>query len=150
MITTRGQKWLRSTGCCGKLETRSCGIRSSLLIPHDLVSSFPQYLEQWKNAQRKDSFSSFPQLMEGDGGVTWVRPQEFEIKLSFDAAIFSEFNTSGLRLVLVNQQEEWLWKKQYASRRFWILKWLKSWLLRKLLHGLSIRIANTLLLNQIA
>ncbi|XP_074360225.1 uncharacterized protein LOC141700315 [Apium graveolens] len=65
-----------------------------------------QYLEQWRYAQSKVSYSLFPQAVEGDGGDSWVRPQELAIKVSVDASIFREINASGIGLVARDSKGE--------------------------------------------
>ncbi|XP_074355880.1 uncharacterized protein LOC141695540 [Apium graveolens] len=76
-----------------------------------IVANAKQYLEQWRYAQRKVSYSMFPQSVEGDGEVSWVKPQESEIKVSVDAALFEEFNTSGIGLVARDSEGEMIMAK---------------------------------------
>lgn len=71
-----------------------------------IIANAKQYLEQWRYAQSKFSYSLFPQAVEGDGGVSWVRPQELTIKVSVDASIFREFNVSGIGLVARDSKGE--------------------------------------------
>ncbi|KAL8088671.1 hypothetical protein AgCh_038446 [Apium graveolens] len=49
--------------------------------------------------------------LEGDGEVSWVKPQESEIKVSVDAALFEEFNTSGIGLVARDSEGEMIMAK---------------------------------------
>ncbi|KAL8126997.1 hypothetical protein AgCh_014061 [Apium graveolens] len=71
-----------------------------------IVANAKQYLEQWRYAQSKVSYSLFPQAVEGDGGDSWVRPQGLAIKVSVDATIFREFNASGIGLVARDSKGE--------------------------------------------
>lgn len=77
-----------------------------------IIASTKQYLEQWRNAQNKVSYSIFPQAVEGNGGVSWVRPHELVIKVSVDATIFREFNVSGLGLVVRDSNGEMIIAKK--------------------------------------
>ncbi|KAL8091980.1 hypothetical protein AgCh_034313 [Apium graveolens] len=76
-----------------------------------IVDNAKQYLEQWRYAQRKVSYSMFPQSVEGDGEVSWVKPQESEIKVYVDAALFEEFNASGIGLVVRDSEGEMIMAK---------------------------------------
>ncbi|XP_074376894.1 uncharacterized protein LOC141718412 [Apium graveolens] len=60
-----------------------------------VIAQAKKYLDQWSNAQKSAACTSFPQLYEGDGDYTWVRPQESMIKVSVDASTFQETNASG-------------------------------------------------------
>lgn len=76
-----------------------------------IIARAKQYLEQWRNAQRHVSVSNFTLLVDGDGSSTWVRPPEFEIKISVDAAMFCESNASEIGLVVRGSNGEVLQAK---------------------------------------
>lgn len=58
-----------------------------------VIENAKQYLEQWNYAQNKLSVTRFPTLVEKDGDNVWLRPHELIIKISVDAATFSEYNS---------------------------------------------------------
>ncbi|XP_074348990.1 uncharacterized protein LOC141688433 [Apium graveolens] len=64
-----------------------------------VVSSATQYLKQWKEAQSRSSILLSQPFLVGDGVSLWVKPQEETIKVSVDAAVFSEFSAFGIGLV---------------------------------------------------
>lgn len=64
-----------------------------------VIASAKQYLVQWKYAQNISSVSSFPKLIEGDGASVWAKPQMSKIKVSVDAALFSERHSFGIGMV---------------------------------------------------
>lgn len=71
-----------------------------------VLSSAKSYLEQWRIAQRSSSKDLFPNHVDGDGAVAWVKPQEANIKITVDAAIFTEYNFSGMGLVARDKRGE--------------------------------------------
>lgn len=64
-----------------------------------IVSSSSQYLKQWKEAQSRSSNLLSQPYLAGDGASLWVKPQEKTIKVSVDAAVFSEFSAFGIGMV---------------------------------------------------
>ncbi|XP_074347620.1 uncharacterized protein LOC141686486 [Apium graveolens] len=67
-----------------------------------VVSSAAQYLKQWKEGQgRSNIFLSQP-FLAGDGVSLSVKPQEDTIKVSVDAAVFSDFSAFDIGMVARN------------------------------------------------
>lgn len=81
-----------------------------------IVAEAKQYLEQWRHAQSITAITRFPQLYEGDGGSSWVKPQLMQIKVSVDAATFMEFNASGIGMVARDSWGELLLSRTVCIR----------------------------------
>lgn len=73
---------------------------------NSVVSSAMQYLLQWKNAQSKSYSPVTQSFQEGDGASLWVKPQGDTIKVSVDAAYFTEFSAFGIGVVARNSGGE--------------------------------------------
>ncbi|KAL8157546.1 hypothetical protein AgCh_002304 [Apium graveolens] len=71
-----------------------------------VIAKAKQYLLQWNIAQKNKSHSHYPYLMEGDGNEVWVAPKISFMKISVDAAIFSEYNASGLGVIARDNRGE--------------------------------------------
>ncbi|KAL8097023.1 uncharacterized protein LOC141684882 [Apium graveolens] len=67
-----------------------------------VVSSAAQYLKQWKEAQGRSSILPSQPFVASDGVSLWVKPQEDTIKVSVDAAVFSDFSAFGIGMVARN------------------------------------------------
>ncbi|KAL8096143.1 hypothetical protein AgCh_037190, partial [Apium graveolens] len=64
-----------------------------------VIAKARQFLLQWNIAQKNKQPSRYPNLVEGDGNELWVAPQIEYMKISADAALFSEYNASVLALI---------------------------------------------------
>lgn len=71
-------------------------IKSSVI---GVVASTKQYLADWLNAQNNSTKALFQDIVHGDGVVHWVKPQKDVVKISVDAATFSEFSSFGIGLL---------------------------------------------------
>ncbi|XP_074351477.1 uncharacterized protein LOC141690587 [Apium graveolens] len=69
-----------------------------------VVALAKQYLLQWKFAQVNYSNASSRCEVQGDGAITWVRPQGNSIKVTVDAALFTDRNEYGVGLVARDAQ----------------------------------------------
>ncbi|XP_074373800.1 uncharacterized protein LOC141714165 [Apium graveolens] len=64
-----------------------------------VVASAKQYLLQWKCAQVNCSSASSRYVVQGDGALSWVRPQGNSIKVTVDVALFADREEYGLGVV---------------------------------------------------
>ncbi|XP_017245371.1 uncharacterized protein LOC108217030 [Daucus carota subsp. sativus] len=64
-----------------------------------VVAAAKQYLSQWKAAQGRLFRAPLQPSVEGDGAVTWAKPQQNTVKVSVDAAIFEDREEVGLGMV---------------------------------------------------
>ncbi|KAL8124124.1 hypothetical protein AgCh_011939 [Apium graveolens] len=64
-----------------------------------VIAQAKQFLLQWSIAQKSKPQSHFPYYVEGDGQEVWVAPQIEYMKISADAAVFNEYNSTGLGLI---------------------------------------------------
>lgn len=54
-----------------------------------IVAKAWEYLSQWNDTQNRIVAHLTPSLA-GDGAVVWAKPQQNEVKISVDAAVFQE------------------------------------------------------------
>lgn len=71
-----------------------------------VIAKAKQFLLQWNLAQKEKPQSRFPYFVEGDGQNLWVVPQVDYMKISVDAAIFTEYNASGMGLIVRDDKGE--------------------------------------------
>lgn len=64
-----------------------------------VIAKAKQFLLQWSIAQKSKQPSRYPNFVEGDGKELWVAPQMDHMKISADAAMFSEYESFGFDLV---------------------------------------------------
>ncbi|KAL8118289.1 hypothetical protein AgCh_015995 [Apium graveolens] len=64
-----------------------------------VIAKVKKFLLQWNIAQKNKQPSRYPNLIEGDEKEFWVAPQIKYMKISADAANFSEYNASGLAFI---------------------------------------------------
>lgn len=70
-----------------------------LSVPNKIVANAKEYLIQWTQAQGRNFVTPLQPLLEGDGAVTWVKPNQNSVKVTVDAAIFAEQATFGIGLI---------------------------------------------------
>lgn len=66
---------------------------------YGVVNSTKQYLADWSKAQKNSTKTLFQFLEEGDGVCNWVKPQKEVVKISVDAAIFTEHSSYGVGML---------------------------------------------------
>ncbi|XP_074361524.1 uncharacterized protein LOC141701782 [Apium graveolens] len=71
-----------------------------------VIAQAKQFLLQWSIAQKSKPQSRFPCYVEGDGQEVWVAPQIDYMKIWVDAAVFNEYNSTGLGLIVRDEQGE--------------------------------------------
>lgn len=81
-----------------------------------VVQSAKNYFVQWRDAQMSNSIALFPSDNVRDGATHWVKPQENIIKVSVDAATFTEHGAFGIGLAARNSSGEIV---HAQTRRFW-------------------------------
>lgn len=82
---------------------------------NNVVVLAKQYLLQWKYAQ-VNSICALPQtMMEGDGAISWARPQGTNIKVTVDSACLQKEKSTGWGWLLETQKGSWWRQKQKAS-----------------------------------
>lgn len=69
-----------------------------------VLATTKQHLVQWQNAQGRSTEVLVQSNFEGDGAITWVRPQLDYIKVTVDAAIFKEQLAYGMGMVARNHE----------------------------------------------
>lgn len=55
-----------------------------------IVTKVWEYLSQWKVAQDRNFKVPFQPLLAGDGATYWEKPRQDTVKITVDAAVFSD------------------------------------------------------------
>ncbi|XP_074343085.1 uncharacterized protein LOC141680893 [Apium graveolens] len=79
-----------------------------------IVAGAKEYLTQCKEAQVRSFKAPFQPLAEGDGAISWAKPQHNTVKVAADAT-FEEHDAYGIGLV-ARDSEGWLIEPK--SKRF--------------------------------
>ncbi|XP_074374517.1 uncharacterized protein LOC141714920 [Apium graveolens] len=64
-----------------------------------IVAKAWEYLSQWTEGQASNFRVSIQPLTEGDGALYWAKPIHNALKITVDAAIFSELENSGIGII---------------------------------------------------
>lgn len=64
-----------------------------------VVFSTKQYLAEWRKAQSSSTMALYRDVIQGDGASSWVRPKKNSVKVTVDAALFSESSKYGVGLL---------------------------------------------------
>lgn len=69
-----------------------------------IVAKAWEYLSQWKAAQSRFFEAPITPPTPGDGAILWVKPQQNEVKINVDAAVFENRGYSGIGLIARNHE----------------------------------------------
>ncbi|XP_074375015.1 uncharacterized protein LOC141716720 [Apium graveolens] len=83
------------------------------------VAAARQYLAQWITTQDRNFVTPLQPKIDGDGAVTWVKPQPNKVKISVDAAVFDDHGGVGFGLVARNSAGELCEAKAVFQRRLY-------------------------------
>lgn len=73
---------------------------------NNVVAMMKQYLAEWKSAQLISTQALYRFVELGDGAKTWVRPSNDEVKITVDAAMFTENSTYGVGLLARDKDDD--------------------------------------------
>lgn len=64
-----------------------------------IVAKAWEFLSQWKEAQNRNFKVPIQPLVTGDGAVYWAKPRQNTVKITVDAAVFTDQGASGIGVI---------------------------------------------------